>query len=191
MNNKPKLISIRLAIAVVAGLASSTVSSHAQGATATISGVAAGGGLFDYTITLTNPNSDTFSLNDFWYGWIQFQNDLPSDPSNAANSLGWANDLDGNSIEWENNSGTALAPGQSATFTFVSADSPSAITTSPSGESVAYVNGIDFSENSAGHSTPIFSPTLVAAPEPSSVGLFIVGSLGLLATGWRKLRVQK
>ena len=185
--NKPKLTSFLLAVAVAGGCATA-VSGHAQDATATISSVAAGGGIFDYTITLDNTGSD--NLNDFWYGWIQFENDLPSDPSNAGNSLGWANVLDSNSIQWENNSGTALTPGQSGTFTFDSTSSPTAITTSPSGESVAYVNGIDFSQGSSGHSTPIFSPTLVAAPEPSSMALLTIGALSLLATGWRKLRVQ-
>jgi hypothetical protein len=191
MNNEPKLTSIRLALAVAAGLAASTVSSHAQGATATISGVAAGGGIFDYTITLLNTGSD--SLNSFWYGWTTSGNNLPTgseEPTTAGNSLGWANDLDNNSIKWINSSGTALAPDDSGTFTFASTATPTTITTSPSGESVAYVNGITFTQNNPGDSTPVFSPTLVAAPEPSSVGLFIVGSLGLLASGWRKLRAQ-
>jgi hypothetical protein len=186
--NKPKLISIRFALAVAAALAASAVSSHAQGAVATISGVAAGGGVFDYTIMLQNTGSG--NLNSFWYGWIQFQNDLPSDPTSPANSLGWANNLSGNSIMWINSSGTALAPGQSGTFTFVSTSTPTQMTSGIAGESVAYVNGIDFSQGVAGDSTSIITPTLVAAPEPSSVGLLIVGSLGLLATGWRKLRAQ-
>jgi hypothetical protein len=188
--NKPKFISIRLAIAVAAALGASAVSSRAQGAFATISDVAAGGGVFDYTITLTNPGSDTFNLNSFWYGWTTSGNNLPSNPSNAGNSLGWANILSANSIKWVNSSGTALAPGQSGTFTFDSTTTPSAITTLPSGKSVAYVNGITFTQNNPGDSTAVFSPTLVAAPEPSSVGLFFVGSLGLLAAGWRKRHAQ-
>jgi hypothetical protein len=190
MNNKPKSVSIRFALAVAAGLAASTVSSHAQGATATISDVAAGGGVFDYTITLLNTGSD--DLNSFWYGWTENGNNLPigHNPTSAGNSLGWDNDLDGNSIQWENNSGTALGSGQSGIFTFASTATPSAITTTPSGGSVAYVGGIDFSQDSPGDSTPAFSPALAAAPEPSSSGLLIVGLLGLLATGWRKIRAQ-
>jgi hypothetical protein len=126
---------------------------------ATIIGVAAGGS-YDYTITLTNTSST--ALNSFWYGWTASGDNLPSDPNTASNSLGWGNEVSGNSIMWVNGSGTALAPGASATFTFVSSSSPSAITTSSSGESVAYVGGIDFSQDAAGDSTAVFSPTLVS-----------------------------
>jgi hypothetical protein len=94
---------------------------------------------------------------------------------------------------WINSSGTALAPGQSGIFTFISTSPPTQITTSPSGESVAYVGGIDFSENSPGDSTPAFSPTLVPAPEPSSVSLLVASLVGLAGLSrWsaasRKLR---
>ena len=129
--------------------------------TATISGVAAGSS-YDYTITLQN--TGTNSLNSFWYGWTTSGDNLSSDPTGAANSLGWSNDISGNSIKWTNSTGTALAPGASATFTFVSTSSPSAITASPSGESVVYVGGIDFSEDKAGDSSAVLSPTLVAGP---------------------------
>ncbi len=131
--------------------------------TATISGVAAGSS-YDYTITLQNTGS--LALNSFWYGWTTSGDNLPSDPSTASNSLGWGNGLSGNSIKWTNGSGTALAPGASATFTFVSSDSPSNITAAPSGESVAYVGAIDFSQAAAGDSSAVFSPTLVSPPPP-------------------------
>ncbi|HSY10331.1 MAG TPA: hypothetical protein VK840_05395, partial [Candidatus Dormibacteraeota bacterium] len=153
MNNIPKLISTRLALAVAAGLVASTVSSHAQSASATISDVLVGS-TYDYTISLKN--TGTLSLNSFWYGWIQFQNDLPSNPTLPANSLGWVNTLSGNSIQWVNSTGTALAPGQSGTFTFDSTSTPAQMTAGIAGESVAYVGGIDFSQNSPGDSTGIF-----------------------------------
>src|SRR6516225_5595123 len=73
------------------------------------------------------------------------------------------------------NAGSALAPGNSATFTFFSTSTPVVQTTSPAGDSVAYVNGIDFSQGAPGDSTPVFTPTLVAAPEPASVGLLAIG----------------
>ena len=191
MKNVSKLLSIRVALVVAAGLAASTTSSLAQGATATISDVAAGGGVFDYTILLQDTGST--SLNSFWYAWTTSGNNLPlgHNPTRAANTLGWANDLDGNSIQWVNSTGTALAPGQSGTFTFVSTATPSAITTSPSGESVAYVNGITFTQDNPGDSTPVFSPTLVAAPEPSPVSLLTAGLFGLAGSfGWRRFRVN-
>jgi len=181
MNAKSKLTSTYFTAAVAAGLAMFAVSSHGQGATATISDVPVSGG-FDYTITLHN--SGTTNLNSFWYGWTTSGNNLPSNPSSAANSLGWANDLSGNSIEWVNGSGSALAPSQSATFTFFSTSTPTAITTAPSGESVAYVHGIDFTQGVPGDSTAVFSPVLV--PEPSSATLLAIGALGLLGSGWRQ-----
>ena len=184
MKNLLKLIPHRLALAIAAGLAASTVSSHAQSATATISDVAVTGG-YDYTITLRN--TGTYNLNGFWYGWIQYLNDLPSIPTSAGNSLGWADTVAGNSIQWANSTGTALAPGQSGTFTFMSTSTPAQMTAGIAGESVAYVNGITGSQGPAGDSTGIFAPTLVPAPEPSSLGLLLAGLLGVGMVS-RKLR---
>ncbi len=182
-----KLSSICLAFPVIVGMALSAVSAHAQSASATISGVAVVGG-YDYTIALDNTGA--LNLQSFWYGWTDVGNNLPSVPSGAGNTLGWANVVSGNSIMWGNSSDTALAPGQTGDFTFFSTSTPSAITTSPSGESVAYVGSIDFSQGTPGDSTGAFSPTLVAAPEPSSIALLAIGSLGLLAGGRRTLRAQ-
>jgi hypothetical protein len=166
-----RMSSIRLSLTAAAGLAAAAVSSQAQSATATLSWVAAGTS-YNYTITLKNTGS--IALNGFWYGWTDSGNNLPSDPSSAGNSSGWANVVSGNSIMWMNNSysyygityyyGTSLAPGASATFTFVSSSPPSALTASPSGESVAYVGGIDSSQGVSGDSTPVFSPTSVSPP---------------------------
>jgi len=191
VNQLPKLTANRfaLALAVATGLAASTVSSQAQGAMATISDVAAGGGIFDYTITLQN--TGTTSLDSFWYAWTLNGNNLSTAIATPGSSLGWIDTaLEGNtSISWEGNSGDALAVGQSATFTFDSTETPLAITTSPSGKSVAYVNGTGpntFEQNDPGVASPVFSPTLVAAPEPSSLGLVAAGSLVIAVS--RKLR---
>ena len=178
-------ISTRLALALAAGLGFAAVSSHAQSASATISDVAAGGGNFDYTVTLFNTGST--DLESFWYGWTQSGNNLPSDPTTPGNSLGWANDLDGNSIMWAGSAATELTPGHSATFTFVSSSSPAAMTASGVGASVAYVGGIDFSQGVSGDSTGAFTPTLVSAPEPSSVALLAAG-MGILGVGLRLRR---
>ena len=167
----------------------SAIGVQAQSATATISGVAAGGGVFDYTITLHN--TGTTSLDSFWYAWTLSGNNLSAAISNPGSSLGWIDTaLEGNtSISWEGNSGNTLAVGQSATFTFDSTETPSAITTSPSGESVVYVSGTGpntFDQNDPGVASPVFSPTLVAVPEPSSLALLITGAFGLLAARWPK-----
>jgi hypothetical protein len=180
-----KLTQIRIVLALVAGLAGST-SSFAQSASATISGVPVVGG-YNYTITMLNTGG--LNLNSFWYGWTDSGNNLPSNPSGAGNSLGWNNILDGNSIMWQNGGGgAALTPGSSGTFTFFSTSTPGAITTPPSGESVAYVGSIDFSQGVPGDSTGIFSPVLVAVPEPGSASLLAVSLLGLWSASRRKLR---
>jgi len=187
--NKLKLNILSFLVPVVVGLAGSAVSGYAQSASATIAGVSVVGG-YDYTIILHNTDP-TYNLNSFWYGWIQFQNDLPSNPSNAGNSLGWNNILSGNSIMWSNGgSGTALLPGQSADFTFFSTSTPAQMTSGIAGESVAYVGAIDFSQSSPGDSTGIFAPTLVATPEPSSAAFLIAEVLGML-TCRRMTRLER
>ncbi len=153
------------------GLAGGAVTGHAQSATATLSWVASGSS-YNYTITLKNTGSE--DLNGFWYGWTTGGNNLPSTPSSPGNSPGWGNQVSGNSIKWVNSSysyygttyyyGTPLAPGASTTFTFVSTSTPTEITTSPSGESVAYTGGIDLSEGTPGDSTSVFSPTPQTPP---------------------------
>jgi hypothetical protein len=194
VNQLHKLTANRLALALAAaaGLATSAATSHAQSATATISGVAASGGVFDYTITLHN--TGTTSLDSFWYAWTLSGNNLSAAITTPGSSLGWIDTaLEGNtSISWEGNSGNALAVGQSATFTFDSTETPSVITISPSGESVVYVSGIGpntFGQNSPGSASPVFSPTLVAAPEPSTMGLVAAGALVLAVV--RKLRMAR
>jgi hypothetical protein len=191
VNQLSKLTANRLALALAmaAGLVVAAESSHAQGAMATISDVAAGGGVFDYTITLQN--TGTTALDSFWYAWTVAGNNLSTAITTPGSSLGWTDTaIEGNtSISWEGNSGDALGVGQSATFTFDSTETPTAITTSPSGKSVAYVNGTGpstFEQNAPGVASPVFSPTLVAAPEPSSLCLVGAGSLVLAAA--RKLR---
>jgi hypothetical protein len=196
MNPLPTLITSRLgvALAVAAGLAASAVSSQAQSAAATISDVAAGGGVYDYTITLKN--TGTTSLDSFWYAWTLSGNNLSAPASNPGSSLGWVDTgLTGNtSISWEGNSGDALAAGQSATFTFDSTETPTAITTPPAGESVVYVSGTGpntFGQNQPGLSSPVFAPTLTVVPEPTSTGLFTGGSLVLAAVlNWRRTRTN-
>ncbi|HEX4263311.1 MAG TPA: hypothetical protein VH597_03145 [Verrucomicrobiae bacterium] len=180
MNKPSKSIAIRCFLLVAATWIVFPTSGHAQGATATIAQIGSSSGTFDYMLTLHN--TGTLDLNSFWYGWTDFGNNLPSNPSTAGNSIGWANVLDFNSIQWQNTTGaSALAPGQSATFTFFSTSTLAQITTSPSGESVAYTtDSIQFNQAIPGQSTPVFSPTVVTVPEPS-LGILSISSLLLCA----------
>jgi len=186
MNRKNKFTSSCLALAVAAASIASSFTSYGQGASATISDTPVSGG-FDYTIVLLNTGST--NLNGFWYAWTDSGNNLTAAPSSPANTLGWGNSIFFNgSIQWQNSTGTALAPGDTGTFTFFSTSTPTEITTPPSGESVVYVHTIGFNQAMPGISSPVFSPTLVTVPEPSQVALLSLGSLGLLATSkrWRR-----
>ncbi|HWD91787.1 MAG TPA: hypothetical protein VG938_05500 [Verrucomicrobiae bacterium] len=180
MNKSSKFIAIRCFLIAAATWAMFPTSSQGQGAIATISQTGGTTGSFDYSLTLKNTGS--VDLNSFWYGWTDFGNNLPANPSSAANSLGWANVLDFNSIQWQNTtSASALAPGQSATFTFVTASTLSQLTTGSSGQSVAYTSDtVQFNQAIAGQSSPVFSPTIVTVPEPS-MGMLAIGSLLLCA----------
>jgi hypothetical protein len=190
-HNKPKSIFIRIALAVAAGLMVSAISVQAQGivASATLSGTAAGGGNFDYTLTLSNAPTASTSIEGFWYAWIPGFFFLPSVPSSASGgSSGWsATVFDNNSIQFQGNAGNAIAAGGSATFSFVSTDTPATLAGNndgfPIGDSFAYPGTITFTVNAAEEEI-----TVQSVPEPSSLGLLIVGSLGLLAAGLRRLR---
>jgi len=145
------------------------------------------GGNFDYTISLKNTGTE--SLNSFWYAWTPGVFDLPTVPTSAANSsLGWIATIDGDSIQWQNIAcAPALAAGQSETFRFDSTSPLSAITTSPSGRSVAFTTDkIQFNAGMAGQSTPVFAPTIAAVPEPSALGLLTIGSL-IMAGSFNRL----
>jgi len=202
MNKLPNLSlsATRLALALAAGLVASTVSSQAQSAMATISETGGGGGTFDYTISLEN--TGTQSLNSFWYGWTPGVFDLPlgsvaSGTTVTSSSLGWVATIDntgsGDSIQWQNTaSAPSLTGGESATFTFDSPTSLSAITTSPSGESVAFTtDAVQFNQGVSGESTAIFSPTVQAVPEPSSMGLMAAGLLGMVGSCRRLSAARK
>jgi hypothetical protein len=190
--------SLGMGFAVAAGMTATAISANAQttAATATISDVAAGGGVFDYTITLQN--TGTTVLDSFWYAWTLSGNNLSAAISNPASSLGWTDTaLEGStSISWEDTAGGhTLAAGQSATFTFDSTETPTAITTSPAGESVAYLSATGPNtfgqDNPGGGASQVFSPTLVAAPEPSTWSLMGVGLLALLFRALPVLRSYK
>jgi hypothetical protein len=186
MKTKQKSSQITFAIAVIVGLAASAVSGRAQGATGTLTGVQVGVN-YDYTLTLNNTGS--VALESLWYAWIPGFFFLPSTPSSASGTAngatsGWTASIVSKSIQFQGNSSNAIQPGQSATFTFVSTDSPATLAGNssghPIGDSFAYVGTVDAS---AGVNFIVQS-----VPEPSSFGLLVTGSLGLLAAGWRKLR---
>ena len=158
-------------------------SGRAQGtvfASATITETGTAGSEFEYSLTLDN--TGTVPINSFWYGWVQGSFDLPSSPTSITALSGWSGAADGNSIVFENGSGSAIPAGGFGTFAFESTFGPTAMTSgttggAPTGASVAYAaaNGPStFGENGPGSSGQII-PTLTTVPEPSTFGLMATG----------------
>jgi hypothetical protein len=185
-----------LAYAAAAGLVASNL--HAQGtisATATLTETGTVGSEFEYSLSLDNTGS--VPINAFWYGWIQFAFDLPTIPTSVTAPSGWAGTVQGKSIQFANNSGSAIAPGAFGTFTFESTSTPTAMTTgsnggAPTGDSVAYatVAAMQSSDQSdPGIATGPFQPTLTTVPEPSTFGLLATGLGGVSA--WMARRRTK
>jgi hypothetical protein len=185
----------RLSLTIAGALAMSAASAHAQDVvvSGSLTDVSLGGGEFAYTLTMQNTGSE--AVQSLWLGWalnsVSVFNVL--NPSSGGNSLGWNSVLDGNSIQYGGTAGTALAAGGTGTFTFHSTSTPASFMTPSasggSGLSVAY--GVDASqfaiEDTTLHSFD-FAPTVVSTPEPSTLGLLAMSSLGLLGTLRRKVR---
>jgi hypothetical protein len=158
-----------------------------------ITGVAAGGGTYDYTLTMSDPNSSTSPVGSFWFGWIPGQFYLPSSPSSVQTPVGWTDSIvpgsGAFSIQYvASSSASYIAAGTSLNFGFVSTDTPAVLAGNapnfpgtPVTTTVAYGAGL-FSSPSA---TIVLN---VNVPEPSSFALLLAGSLSLGVAGWRRLR---
>ncbi len=163
-----------LALNIAAGLAACHL--QAQGtltATASLLKQARQAARYIYSLTLTNTGSNP--INAFWYGWTVGSFNLPSDPTSPAGPSGWTASVLGASIQFGNSSGSAIAPGGTATFTFECTNTPTQMTTGthqgdPTGESVAYatVASMNAGQQSvpgvaSGPFTPTLNPGTVSA----------------------------
>lgn len=146
-----------------------------------------GSGTFAYTLTLRNTGSE--AIEGLWLGWALSSSPVFDviDPTDGGNDLGWASDVDGNSIQYGGSgSESFLAVGSSGTFTFDSTSTPAQFMSEAAGQSVAY--GVDASqfaiEDNSLHSVE-FAPQVI--PEPSPSGLLIVGAFSILCLGRRRV----
>jgi hypothetical protein len=154
---------------------------------------------FNYSITLTNSSSSTDSLGTFWFAWVPGADLLATNPISETTPSGWTETVthfgasDGYGIQWIAGSGSSLAPGQSLTFGFESADTPAQI---------AGFSTIDTSEHVAtafvyqggpfvGDSDKFVVAQQASVPEPSSLALGLVAILGGTLTFAVARRVRK
>ena len=151
-------VSFRGILASALLLATVGAAHAATAAKGSISNTDLGGGVFQYTITLTNTGST--SIETFWYAWEPGADFLATSPTNIQSPAGWSAFItgggpnDGFAIQWVTSS-APLAPGNSATFVFESTDTPAQIAgksvffpSTPVGTSFVY-QGAPFSGGSA------------------------------------------
>ncbi len=164
------------AMVVLSGLISASARAG-ETASATISSTPVSGGS-QFTITLTNTSTDGSNIGTFWFSWIPGADYMQDQPTNVISPAGWSfnptgsnNSTDGNAIQWLAGTGPLLTPGNTNTFSFVSAESLSQLeSASPFKdhelETTAFVySGATFSDAGA----------KIVVPEPASASLLIGG----------------
>src|SRR5258708_3991709 len=72
------LLSLLFVLGTACSIQAQSILANAQ-----ISGQAAGGGGYNYTITLNNTAASTSPIGTFWYSWIPGEDFLPSSPTSV------------------------------------------------------------------------------------------------------------
>jgi hypothetical protein len=181
----------KISLAAIGLLFAAAPALGALSGTATISSAPSGAN-YNYTIVLTNPSASGTNIGTFWFAWtppgdpVEYDF-LPSNPTPTSQPAGWAGlsslGNPGYSIQYYNVSGSLIAPGQTGTFQFTSADSPTVLQglsfgIFPNTESFIYAappatpGGLP--AGSAARVDPVF------VPEPSALALVAVGCIGAL-----------
>src|SRR4051794_18227045 len=141
-------------------------------ASGVISSTAAGPNT-NFTINLTNARSSNSGIGTFWYAWVPGEDFLATSPVSVSPPPGWSDNItnmghgDGFAIQFLANSpANDVLPGNSLSFSFTSADSPTSVNGNsvffpgtPVGTSFVYPQG-PFSD--AGHPfvvTPTSAPS--------------------------------
>lgn len=184
---KVNIISFRLPLALAAGLAITALPVRAQDVIVNGSlSYVQNGSTFDYSLALNNTGSE--AVGSLWLGWALSSNPVFDivNPTNPGNNLGWNSVIDGNSVQYGSASDTPIASGHSGMFTFDSTSTPAQFMSQAAGQSVAYgVNAMPFTIEDNSLDSVEFA--LQVVPEPSTLGLFALGSIALLGGVRRKL----
>jgi hypothetical protein len=154
------------------------------------------GSNFDYTIVLKNSSSSTDSIKTFWYSWVPGADFLGTSPISVTPPTGWVDHIthfpnvptNGFAIQFVTST-APLAPGNSLSFMFTSAETPSQL----AGNSPFYPGtpiGTSFVYSGAPFQGDSLQFTVTSAPEPSSLALAGLGSLGVVGYAWRR-RLRK
>jgi len=177
--------SARILLAVaLAGFSAARVWAQGDIPSGTIS--SSGSGPYTYDVTFTDSGSATSPIGSIWYSWVPGQFFLPGIPTTASAPTGWSADIFDNSIQFVASSSIYdITAGSSLSgFSYQASFSPATLAATPnSGESVAYVAGLQTDNG--------MTFTVRAVPEPSSAALLGMSALGLALARWRKLRVKE
>ncbi len=145
---------------------------------------------YDYTITLTDAVASTSNIGTFWFAWVPGKDLMVNKPISEINPQGWTPTItgggagDGFAIQWVAGAANfAITPGNTLSFSFKSAETPAQLVgfsptapTLPEDTATVY-SGRPFSD--AGDQFVVAAPA--AVPEPSSLMLMLLASLGLIA----------
>ena len=172
-------------IVLSTGLLASTSFAGDISASATISSVPDGAN-FDYTVNLTNTSSGASAdpIATFWFSWVPGADFMNTRPISVMTPSGWSDVItnggaaDGFAIQFNANSvANDLAPGGTASFSFVSATTPAELAGNspfhPTPELTSFVYSLGPLQGDG------FGGFLVSAvssvPEPSSLVLGLIG----------------
>lgn len=171
-------------------------------ATVTISSQDAGGGVFNYTLTLNNLPTSTSSIETLWYSWIPGLDFMSVAPSSTTAPTGWAGSvqhtgsIDGYSVQFTTTT-APLDPNTTIQFGFSSTVTPAELagySQVPYYPFYYYLEDTTFLYSlsvESGDSQELIAETV---PEPSTLALVAFGIVaGTIGIACRRLRprIQK
>jgi hypothetical protein len=191
---------LSVVIALSAGLLASPAFAGEITASATISSTPDGAN-FDYTVNLTNTSSGASAdpIATFWLSWIPGENFMNTAPISVTTPTGWKDVVtnggptDGFAIQFDSTtSANDLAPGGTASFSFLSATTPAELAgMSPFHTSEPELTSFVYSQGPLQGDGAEFRvlPAVSSVPEPSSL---VLGIFGIVTSiGYVRFRNRK